>query len=244
MFFGFPVFVLPLYSIFIYIAAAIVPALWLMHYIYQKDTVEKEPARLLWACVVRGILAALVSIVLETIGSYLLDTSRLDQNSVTYMIVFAFLVVAVIEEGTKYFFLYRRTWNDPDFNYRFDGIVYSAFVSLGFAAFENVMYVFNYGLSVAFTRAFLSIPAHLGFSVVFGYFYGRARLAADLGNHGSAAANIVVGYVLAVLLHGFYDSCALIGTTFSTVLFLVFVVVMYIVIIRLIKRESQTDEPV
>lgn len=238
-------FILPTYSILlIYIVAAIGPAVFLMNYIYKQDTIEKEPPSLLWACVGRGVLAALVSIVLEMIGEYLLGISRIDQQSVTYVIVLAFLVVAAVEEGTKYFFLYRRTWNDPNFNYRFDGIVYSAFVSLGFAAFENVKYVFNYGLSVAFPRAFLSIPAHLGFSVVFGYFYGRARLAADRGEHGIAVANIVTGYILAVLLHGFYDSCAMIGTTLSTILFIAFVVVMYIVIIGLIKRESRTDGPV
>lgn len=48
----------------------------------------------------------------------------------------------------KLFFLYRRSWRDDNFNYKFDGVVYAVFVSLGFAAFENIMYVFSYGLSV------------------------------------------------------------------------------------------------
>lgn len=238
-------FMLPTsWILFIYIVAALAPAIYLMNYMYQKDTVEKEPSDLLWACVGRGVLAALVSIVLEIIGERLLGVSRIDQTSVTYVIVFAFLVVAAVEEGTKYFFLFRRTWHDPNFNYRFDGIVYSAFVSLGFAAFENVKYVFDYGLTVAFPRAILSVPAHLGFSVVFGYFYGRAKMASNRGEHGKAVRNIVTGYILAVFLHGFYDSCAMIGTTLSTIIFIAFVIVMYIVIIRLIKRESYTDEPV
>lgn len=238
-------FILPTqWILLIYIVAALAPAVFLMNYIYQKDTIEKEPPQLLWACVGRGVLAALASIVLEMIGEAILGNSRLTQNSVAYVIVLAFLVVAAVEEGTKYFFLYRRTWNDPNFNYRFDGIVYSAFVSLGFAAFENVKYVFNYGLTVAFPRAILAVPAHLGFSVVFGYFYGRAKMYSNRGEHGKTVVNIAVGYLLAVFLHGFYDACSMIGTTLSTILFVIFVVVMYIIIIHLIKHESWTDEPV
>lgn len=238
-------FVLPIYWILvIYIVAAIGPAVFLMKYIYDNDTYEKESPSLLWKCVGMGVLAALVSIVLEMIGESVLGISGLNSDTVTYVLVLAFLVVAVVEEGTKYFFMSRVTWHNPEFNYRFDGIVYSAFTSLGFAAFENVKYVFNYGLDVAFPRAFLAVPAHLGFSVVFGYFYGRAKLQSDYGNKGRSALNIAVGYILAVLLHGFYDSCAMIGTGLSTVIFVAFVVIMYIVIIRLIKRESWTNGPV
>ena len=43
-------------------------------------------------------------------------------------------------------------WRDPNFNYRFDGIVYAVFVSLGFAAFENISYVVGYGLTTAVAR--------------------------------------------------------------------------------------------
>ncbi len=92
-----------------------------------------------------------------------------------YTILLAFLVVAVVEEGTKFVFLKLRTWRDPNFNFRFDGIVYAVFVSLGFAAFENINYVLGYGLTVALPRAVLAIPAHMGFAVFMGLFYGRGK---------------------------------------------------------------------
>jgi uncharacterized membrane protein len=47
-----------------------------------------------------------------------------------------------------------------------------------------------------------------------------------------------------VLLHGFYDACALIGTTLSHLVFLVFVVLMYIIVIRMIRRESLNDSEI
>ncbi len=225
----------------IYIAAAVLPALYLMRVIYNLDTFEKEPPALLRACVVRGVYAAFLAIVLEIAGQFLMGLARITPNSPLYVMVLAFGVVAVAEEGAKFFFLHRLTWNDPNFNYRFDGIVYSAFVSLGFAAFENIKYVFNYGLSVAGPRAVLSIPGHLGFAIAFGYFYGRARVAANQGYSVRARNNLIAGYLAAVLLHGFYDTCAMTGTPTSTTVFLVFVIIMYIVIIRLVRKEARTN---
>ena len=244
MFFFAPFVALPLYYLVaIYVLAAVLPAIFLMRYVYRQDTIEKEPPYLLWNLVGMGVLAALASIVLEWVGQSILDIT-VEENDPRYLYIMAFLVVAVIEEGTKFFFLYRRTWNDPNFNYRFDGIVYAVFVSLGFAAFENVKYVFSYGLSVALPRAILAIPGHMGFAVFMGVFYGRARLRADLGDRVGAVINLVIGYLLAVLLHGFYDACCMIGTSQSTAVFVIFVIVMYFVVFRLIKHESRTNRPV
>ena len=151
-------FALPLYAIaLVYGAAALLPAIYLMRYIYRKDTVEKEPPMLLMSLLIYGVIAALISIILENIGTKVLD-SLMDQSTVGYTLVLAFAVVAVVEEGAKFAMLKRRTWNDMNFNYRFDGIVYAVFVSLGFAAFENIGNVLGYGLSVAPARALLAIP--------------------------------------------------------------------------------------
>ena len=231
-------------TIAIYVLAAIVPAIFLMREIYRLDSFEKEPNDLLLSCVVQGVLAAFAAIFLEMIGQTILSRSGILPTSRKYIIILAFCIVAVAEEGAKFFFLYRRTWREPNFDYRFDGIVYSAYVSLGFAAFENIKYVFSYGLAVAFPRAILSIPGHLGFAIVFGYFYGRARIAASRGKRSRSKTNLIIGYILAVLMHGFYDTCAMTGTKASTIVFIAFVVIMYIFIIRLVKRDSVTNEPI
>ncbi|MEA4912017.1 MAG: PrsW family intramembrane metalloprotease [Oscillospiraceae bacterium] len=237
-------FMLPTTAILaIYILAAILPAVFLMRYIYRKDTVEPEPPMLLLSLVLAGVLAALASILLETLGVNILD-QFVSQDSPAYTVILAFLVVAVVEEGTKFILLKLRTWRNPNFNYQFDGVIYAVFVSLGFAAFENVKYVFGYGLSVAFPRAILAIPGHMGFAVFMGVFYGRAKLCESRGNTAGKIANLFLGYLSAVLLHGFYDACAMLGTTLATVLFIAFVVIMYILVIRLVKREAQNDRPV
>ena len=229
--------------ILIYVGAAVLPAALLMGYIYKKDTVEKEPGWLLIQLILLGVISAFPAILLEMLGEYVLPR-LVSPDSPYYTVLLAFVVVAMVEEGCKFFFLKRRTWNDWNFNYRFDGIVYAVFVSLGFAAFENIKYVFGYGLSVAFPRALLAIPGHMGFAVFMGIFYGRARLCESRGDKAGKIANLAAGYIIAVLLHGFYDSCAMLGTTLATGMLIAFVVLMYVVVLRLIKREAQTDTPI
>ena len=229
--------------IIVYLLAALLPALFLMRYIYRKDTIEKEPRGMLTGLVFLGVAAAVVAVIFETLGESVL-TRFLAKDSQAYTIVMAFLVVAVVEEGAKFLFLYWRTWRDPNFNYRFDGIVYAVFVSLGFAAFENISYVVGYGLTTAIARAVLAIPAHMGFAVFMGYFYARAKRCHDEGNVRGRRKNLWAAFFVAVLLHGFYDACALLGTVLSLLLFLVFVVAMYIIVIRLVKKESRSDQPV
>ncbi len=221
----------------IFVAAALLPALILMRYIYKKDSIESEPRGLLLRLVVAGAFAVFPVVLLEFAGQYILDTI-FPVPGMLYSVLLMFLVVASAEEGCKYFFLKRRTWNHPAFNYQFDGVVYAVFVSLGFAALENIGYVLQYGLSVAITRAVLSVPSHMGFAVFMGSFYGRAKVCQAQNDEAGSVRNRRMGILIAILLHGFYNSCLLINTTTTLLLFVIFVVVMYAVVIRKIKIDS------
>lgn len=235
--FGFPLIAA------IYILAAALPSIFLMWYIYRQDTVEKEPMGLLMSLLFFGVVAAILSGILEQYGQRLL-TLMIPRNTTLRTILFAFLVVAAVEEGVKFLFLKWRTWEDPNFNYRFDGIVYSVFLSLGFAAYENLQYVLRYGFSVALPRAVLAVPGHLAFAVIMGLFYSRAKLAQSQECEMSMTLHLWWAWLIAVLLHGFYDACAMIGTSVAMVLFLIFVLFLYTLVYRLVKREAAQDGPV
>ena len=244
MFFFAPVIPDLIFSVLaVYVLAAVLPAIFLMRYVYRQDQIEPEPVGLLASLAWKGVLAALAAIVLEFIGQTVLQ-GLVSEDNPNYVYYLAFLVVAAVEEGTKLFFLYRRTWKEPDFNYRFDAIVYAVFVSLGFAAFENVKYVFSYGLSVALPRAILAVPGHMGFAVFMGIFYGRAKRCADWGNRFGCKVNLILSYLFPVALHGVYDSCCMTGTGRSTAVFVIFVLVMYLLVFRMIRHESRTDTPI
>jgi len=237
-----PIAALPALSLMgLYILAAVLPALLLMLYIYLQDAVEKEPLPLLLRLVGMGALAALAALLLEGLGQRLLGV-LVRPGTALHTLLTAFLVIAAVEEGAKLLFLCRRTWDEPNFNYRFDGVVYAVFVSLGFAAFENLRYVFAFGLGVALPRALLAVPGHMGFAVVMGYFYGRARLRENRGRSGRPS--LVMACLLPVVLHGVYDACCMLGTRLATLIFVVFVCALYLSVFYLIRHEAEADVPV
>lgn len=226
----------------LYILAAILPALVLLRYVYRHDTIEKEPMPLLIKLVLMGVLAALISMFLENVGEGVLNLLTAPDSKL-HTLLLAFLVVAVAEEGTKLVLLRRTTWHHSAFNYRFDGVVYAVFVSLGFAAFENILYVLHYGLSVALPRALLAVPGHMSFAVFQGVFYGRAKVREREEDEPGVRWSLWTGYLLSVFLHGFYDACAMLEEDWSVLVFLGFVAVMFFCVFRTLKRESAADVP-
>ena len=224
----------------IYGVAAVGPAIFLLCYIYKQDTIEKEPGKLLVSLLFMGCIAGVISIIFEEIGNSLLSRF-LDPGSPAGEIITAFFIVAVVEEGSKFILLKARSWKDVNFNYRFDGVVYAVFVSLGFAAFENIGYIFRLGLAVSLPRALLAIPGHMGFAVFMGAFYGRAKVCEVQGDNIGKNLNLIIAYLTAVMLHGFYDATAMLQTTASTIVYFAFVAAMYVIVYRKIRREAATD---
>ena len=227
----------------ILIAAAVIPAIVLLRFVYKEDRLDKESPGLLLSLVIFGILSTFAAIVTEQIGEAILGI-LLPQSSTAYNVLLYFVVVALSEEGFKYLLLKKRTWYSGEFNCQFDGIVYAVFVALGFALWENISYVLMYGLGTAAVRAVTAVPGHACFGVFMGTFYGRAKQCRVWGDKAEERANLWLGYIAAVLLHGFYDSCAMINTVASSLIFIAFVVIMYIVVIKKVNKESQNDGPI
>lgn len=158
----------------ILIAAAIIPAIFLLVKVYKADRLEREPPLLLLSLVLYGIIATGLAMVTESLGSVVLN-SIFSQNTILYNVMMYFIVVAFSEEGFKYLLLKNRTWYSPAFNCQFDGVVYATFVSLGFALWENIGYVLRYGFGTAMVRAVTAVPGHACFGVFMGAWYGLAK---------------------------------------------------------------------
>ncbi len=223
--------------------AALLPAIVLMVYVYRKDRVEKESIRLLLILALLGALSCIPAAIIEGIALRLVNTF-VAQDTVLYAFIESFLVVAVAEEGCKHFFLRRRTWNSPEFNCTFDGIVYAVFVSLGFAALENVQYGLAMGIQVLGSRAIFSIPGHATYAVYMGLYYSRAKREECYGHMEQSRSMMRMSMLVPVLLHGFYDFCLLSGLESLALLFFVFVVFLDIHSIITIRRESINDQPI
>ena len=224
---------------FVLVIAAVVPAIFLMIQAYRSDRLEKESPRLLWSLVKAGIFSSLIALVAERVLGFLLDLT-VPKDSVLYNAILYFVIVAFAEEGAKSFMLRRHTWNTPEFNCRYDGVVYAVFVSLGFALWENISYVMSYGFTTAIVRALTAIPGHACFGVFMGVFYGIAKKYDYANTQGKMKFFSILSVVIPALLHGTYDYIASIES--GTWYFVGFVAVLFAVSYLLVGRMSKKDQ--
>ncbi len=253
------------------VASALLPALVLCVYIYKKDRAEKEPVSLLIILALGGMLCCFPA---SYIGGYLVDfikslfaihtaedgTVYIARDSFhAYNFWKYFIGVALVEESLKWIALIYLTKNNKNLNSLFDGMIYAIFVSLGFAALENVMYVIQNGWYVAFLRAFLSVPGHMFFAVMMGYHYSfwniydkAALIESDLIEQGaintssglfSSKISMLNSLFVPVLAHGFYDFCCTINSITANILFYSFIVFLYFHCFKKIKKMSAADLP-
>ena len=249
---------------------ALLPAIVLCVYIYKKDKADKEPPKLLATLLLAGVGVALIAMLVEMgLGALLNAAFGLtgdydgsgDLSAFSgrlYYFIEAFLIVAPAEEFFKWLFTWKITANNKNFNSLFDGVIYCVFTSLGFAAFENVMYVFQYGVSAALMRAVTAVPGHMFFAIIMGYFYSMWHLQYQAKHLESECvrlnymkqpaasafntrAPLIKSIVLPIAVHGAYDYCCFVGTVLSTIIFYVLLIGLYVYCFTLVKKQSDKD---
>ena len=222
------------------VAAAVIPAVFLMIKVYRSDRLEKESRGLLLNLVKAGVLSSLLALVEERVLSALIGFI-VSPDDPLYDVILYFGIVAFAEETSKYIFMKRSTWNSYEFNCQYDGVVYAVFVSLGFALWENISYVLQYGFSTALIRAGTAVPGHACFGVFMGVFYGIAKKYANRGEPGISKMFRVLAVLFPAGLHGAYDYIATMQETSGEYLFIGFIAALFLVSYLLVNRMSKND---
>ncbi len=187
---------------FFLLGLALAPGAAIGLYIYLKDKHEPEPLGLLMRSFLFGVVSVFITLVIsQLIALYI----TIDEGSLTEQVVHAFLIVALVEEFSKFIFVRGILYNNPNFNEPFDGIVYSVMVSMGFATFENILYVVDGGIETALMRMFTAVPAHAMFAILMGFYLGKAKFEHKKGYYSLYALAV------ATLFHGAYDYCLFIS---------------------------------
>jgi RsiW-degrading membrane proteinase PrsW (M82 family) len=180
------------------LALAIAPGLAICLFIYLKDKYDKEPLLNLAVSFALGMLSTIPAVIIQLLaGNILQDPNR---QSVLSYAWFAYGIVAISEEGSKFMMLRLYAYPKKAFNEPFDGIVYAVMVGMGFATLENIGYVYQFGISTGVLRFFLSVPAHASFAILMGYYVGLAKF-----NAVNRASLLWRGVLVAVLFHGTFD---------------------------------------
>ena len=188
------------------IALAVLPALILLFYTYQQDKMQREPVKMIVKGFFWGCLSVFFSFFIS-VPSMNLGLFPSEIHSFWDAFRQAFFGAAIPEETAKLLCLWLFLRKNPYFDERMDGIVYAVCVGMGFAAFENVEYLFAAGtdwVTTGIGRSLTAIPGHFGFAVLMGYYYSLNHF----DNYRSSGAGLKM-WLYPVLAHGIYDTVAM-----------------------------------
>jgi RsiW-degrading membrane proteinase PrsW (M82 family) len=200
---------------------ALVPVFTLLVYVYIRDKYEKEPLGLL----IRGFIYGAIIVIPIVFVERQLSLTATDLDGLYKAGHTAFVVAALTEELFKFLALYILIWKNKNFNEKFDGIIYAVFVSMGFAAVENIMYVYNdaeSAVNVGLLRAVTAVPAHALFGVAMGYYFGIAKFIL-----GKKTMGLIMALFIPILLHGIYDFILMSEISWWLVVFVPFMIYLW-----------------
>ena len=208
-------------SILILLTAALLPAIFLWYYIWKQDP-QPEPTTWLVKATLYGVGICIPVAILESVIEQILFGG--EPTTLIGTTIQAFFVAALPEESFKLLALWIVLRKNPFFDEHFDGIVYAVYVSLGFAAVENVFYVVSEEenwIGVAIARAFFAVPGHYAFAVLMGYYYSIYHFV----DRSPKVALCILA--IPVTAHGIYDALAMSGMVSPAVGGLSFFVLIY-----------------
>lgn len=223
----------------------LLPALVLIFLVYKLDKLEKEPMKVIRRLVICGVGSTFVTLAL----GFIPDAIKLliSEESILYNIFYAFIGVALVEEFSKYIMMRIATYKNKEFNCEFDGIVYAVTVSMGFALFENILYVMDGGLLTALLRAITAIPGHACDGILMGIFYGYAKGSQLKGDSKKEKIYHILAVLVPMIAHGIYDYILFIGVSglflgiLRLVVFGIYAIILFIVSAILLISASRSD---
>jgi RsiW-degrading membrane proteinase PrsW (M82 family) len=112
-------------------AGSFVPALFWLWFWLREDKKSPEPIGLLALSFIAGVVTVFIVFPIESFAYSI--------TSGTTLVV----MVALIEELTKYIAIYTVALRSKHFDEPIDAIIYAITVALGFSAMENFLYVIN-----------------------------------------------------------------------------------------------------
>lgn len=177
------------------VAAAAAPGFALLTYLYLKDRYETEPVKVVLRMFLCGALSVFPIMVLQRALIIAFGENTF---------IFSFVYSSGMEEFVKWSILYLLIYKHVAFDEPYDGIVYAAAVSLGFATLENIIYALTSfsTFSQIMLRALLPVSGHALFAVVMGYYMGLAKFSTSAK---SGFRMLLLSLAMPVLYHGVFD---------------------------------------
>lgn len=218
-----------MYKSLLLLVLALLPIIILGYYTYSKDS-KKEPKLLLLKLFVGGFGAVVLTIIISSALRILFPSfnGNVNEFGSIKLLAYTFFIISLVEEFSKFIFTYILSYYNKEYDELYDMIVYSVFVSLGFALIENVLFVFDGGILLAISRFFFAVPTHASVAVFMGYYLSFAKLA-DINNSKKLKKKyLVLSLLVPITLHGIYDYMVYSNSYIMYYLFFLFTIILFI----------------
>ena len=178
--------------------AAAIPGLLLLVYFNARQEYHLS-AEIVWTSVLLGAAASILAVALELPIEFLV--SQIEQP-VAQGLSRAVLGTALPEELCKFLVIVWIALRHEDYERPVDALILSVAAALGFASFENLLYLIQSDdwSRTAAARAMTAVPSHVINAMLMGYFLGRAHLAPR-----RATLYRLLALAAATLNHSAYD---------------------------------------
>lgn len=189
-----------------YIFLGTLPSIiWLFFYL-QKDR-KPEPKSMVIKVFFYGMLAALPAVFIEKGIS--IELQKLSLSSSLMLFLNTFLGIAPIEEGLKYLVVRGKVLKSKEFDEPIDAMLYMIIAALGFAAFENILILFQITKSLPLSQALFILILrfwgatllHALCSAVVGFYLALSFLKYQR----EKLRLITLSLIMAICLHGLYN---------------------------------------
>ena len=186
----------------VWVVGLLAPALFWIGYLYYKDRIRPEPFVSIGLTYLMGFgtgfLGYQIYVVAEWLG--MPEAYVLAETDRPWFFVYVVGFVGVIEELVKaipFLLVVRRL---KHFDEVIDGIVYASVIALGYATYENLLYLPYLEGVERWGRAFASPLVHTMFASIWGHAIARADMEGRSILRPAAAS-----FAVAAVVHGLYD---------------------------------------
>ena len=234
-------------------ASALFPVLILLAYVRYIDRSKPEP----WSKIILGLALGvgavfltelLLTFVLKPLSTLSLFDVFFENRNIN-SVYRSFYLAAIPEETAKLLLLWLLLRFNKDYDEILDGIVYSVCVGLGFAGYENIMFLLNNDSSwqsLSVIRCIFAVPGHYLFAVCMGFYYSLVHF--HIANYREYR---ILVWLLPVVTHGIYDFICVFSSGKASMLTTVYVLLMvfsilmhrasYLRIQKLQRLDQQMD---
>ncbi len=217
---------------------SVLPCLLWFAYFASRSKYKSHSRTLLGLTFLLGALATGPALGLNLIGQSVVG-ALFGQGELAHILVLL-LVVGPVEETVKFLVVFGYAWRKQEFDEPLDGVIYSATAALGFAAAENVIYLWQNDPTLILMRGPLSNPGHALFSALWGLSLSNAKATPNMVR--ARLPILARGLLAASVVHSLFDILLVAASRLSVAFFIILLVAMVVLFIRVRSRINLYQE--